>query len=51
MTNPHTPAEPRKRDNSDQTALDSMAREGRWLWLMFAFIAIGTVIAWKAGLR
>jgi len=51
VTNPHTPADPRPRDESDKSAFDSMAKEGRWLWLMFALLALGTFIAWKAGLR
>jgi len=35
VTNPHTPADPRPRDESDQSAWDSMAREGRLLrWIL-----------------
>jgi hypothetical protein len=47
VTNPHTPAEPRKRDESDQSAWDSMGDEG-WLirailWA-FALVIIGRFI-------
>lgn len=44
MTNPHTPADPRPRDERDESAWDSMAREGRplrWILAAFGLVIVG----------
>lgn len=39
MTNPHTPIPPVPRDESDQSAWDSMASCGDWFWGTLAALA------------